>query len=361
MKNSFCAEEYKKILASSESIHTCPRVPLPKINENQNYIFISYSHKDYKYVYSDLADMYEAGVRFWYDSGLSAGKKWDQEVFEKIASPFCVGVVFYMSENLFLSRSAGREIEITYAKQCEGAEQSHNETNFFSVNLTDKLPKEILVSAIKNDKENALDMKQIGIIGQAFPDNATYVCYHSPDHEKQLIHQIKTQFGVMNDTDASEPLEIDGKACEVFIGSVEKITGAERKKLLDDLKAHLEALGRSVYVVQDVQESLVNDGLNRSLQEYSEKQNSIKFHSSKYVILVSSLLGWGQLAHLIGEPDDNAVFSKKVFYFIDTPHADAAYFQKFYSIDAESEKGQNIMQRIVFLDAYKEKFADLCR
>ena len=56
----FCAEEYKKLLAKSETISDMEAVPLPLVRDDQNYIFISYSHQDYKQVYSDLADMYEA-------------------------------------------------------------------------------------------------------------------------------------------------------------------------------------------------------------------------------------------------------------------------------------------------------------
>ena len=109
MKQKFCAQEYKELLSTTTDILCCPKVPIPQINKDQNYIFISYAHSDFRQVYADLADMYEAGVRFWYDRGLSAGKKWNAEVKEKIEHPNCVGVIFYMSENLFRHlKSAGQ-------------------------------------------------------------------------------------------------------------------------------------------------------------------------------------------------------------------------------------------------------------
>lgn len=105
MRDYFDVDQYVKKLEQSENIQDCETVPIPDIAENQNYIFISYSHKDYKKVYADLAFLYREGVHFWYDRGLSAGKNWDAEVKERIENPRCSGVIFYLSENMFLSRS----------------------------------------------------------------------------------------------------------------------------------------------------------------------------------------------------------------------------------------------------------------
>ena len=101
MRNDFNIEEYILKLNQSDSISSCDSVPLPELPEKHNYIFISYAHKDYKQVYADLAVMYRAGVRFWYDKGLVAGKDWSAEAKRIIESPRCVGVIFFLSENLF--------------------------------------------------------------------------------------------------------------------------------------------------------------------------------------------------------------------------------------------------------------------
>lgn len=62
MYSDFNLINYIKQLELSTDIRDCVSVPIPDIAENQNYIFISYSHKDYKEVYADLAVMYQAGV-----------------------------------------------------------------------------------------------------------------------------------------------------------------------------------------------------------------------------------------------------------------------------------------------------------
>jgi len=75
MRKYFNVDTYLTQLQASSGITGCDAVPVPDIGENQNYIFISYAHQDYKQVYEDLAVMYHAGVRFWYDRGLTAGSQ----------------------------------------------------------------------------------------------------------------------------------------------------------------------------------------------------------------------------------------------------------------------------------------------
>lgn len=58
----FSAEAYKRKLEESTSCENCEKVPLDKLKEDSQYIFISYSHKDYKMVYRDLADLYESDI-----------------------------------------------------------------------------------------------------------------------------------------------------------------------------------------------------------------------------------------------------------------------------------------------------------
>ena len=81
---------------------------IPTYNGNllDNYVFISYSHKDFKQVYSDLAFFSynnKKRVRFWYDEGLPAGDDWFSVAKERLSDPHCVGVIFYLSENFLRS------------------------------------------------------------------------------------------------------------------------------------------------------------------------------------------------------------------------------------------------------------------
>lgn len=178
----FALNDYKNELLCSESIDTCSRVPIPKINDNENYIFISYSHKDYKYVFSDLADMYSSKVRFWYDKGLTAGKSWDDEVADIIEDSRCVGVVFYLSENFFLSDSIFREVQFV----CEVKRK-----NFFCVNLTTDNIESLI-------DRNVLENERKAFYHQHFQQKKTYLVYKSVDHYHELIEQIANQYNVVS-------------------------------------------------------------------------------------------------------------------------------------------------------------------
>ena len=108
----FVLEEYLQVLQNAKNIDDCLKVPIPEMDNDQNYVFVSYSHDDYKEVYYDLAHLYCKGVRFWYDKGLSAGEDWEREVQEHIQSPYCCGVIFYLSTNMFLSGSILRKLSL---------------------------------------------------------------------------------------------------------------------------------------------------------------------------------------------------------------------------------------------------------
>lgn len=47
-------------------------------------------------------------------------KNWDDVVREKMTDPNCAGVIFYLSEHLFLSRSIQTEIQIAIGDDPEG-------------------------------------------------------------------------------------------------------------------------------------------------------------------------------------------------------------------------------------------------
>lgn len=313
----FNIDEYKKLLADSESIQTCPKVPLPQIDENQNFIFISYSHKDYKKVYSDLADMYNAGVRFWYDKGLSAGKKWNDEVQEKLLNVNCVGVIFFMSKNLFLSQSAIREIELVCNLAAGKEDNTNNVINYFSVNLTDKLPIQILSETMQDTSANALDMNMVSILCNAFPDNATYLYHGAADHSSELILQIQNQFGVISDREDTLTISKDKSPCSAFIGTLfETFAVPGRKESINKLYRSLEDSAIKAYVMQEHNNGYMNDDMDQALKEHIEQQNTIKFDSAQCFIVVCSPLGWRACAEALGEFNPNVVQTKKIFYLV---------------------------------------------
>ena len=72
----------------------------PIANGEENYIFISYSHKDKDYVYEDLWGIHSKGFKFWYDDGICAGDVWNETVEGIINNPNCKLVIFFLSENM---------------------------------------------------------------------------------------------------------------------------------------------------------------------------------------------------------------------------------------------------------------------
>lgn len=90
-------------------------IPAYNGGDEGNYVFISYSHRDFKPVYSDLAFFSynnRKKVRFWYDEGLPAGDDWFLAANERLNDPHCVGVIFYLSENFLRSSAVLQEIEL---------------------------------------------------------------------------------------------------------------------------------------------------------------------------------------------------------------------------------------------------------
>ena len=194
--NEFNLEEYLQKLQEAENIDECPKVPLPKIEKDQNYVFVSYSHKDYKQVYYDLAHLYCKGVRFWYDKGLPAGQDWEKEVQENIKSSRCSGVIFYLSTNMFLSESIFKEIKFTSAKKKPNIILNKN---YFCVNLQDSNISDMLfkVQEIQRNEGMArLDTKKLNLITSTFSDNDTYIKFNSSFHIDELIEQIQNKFDV---------------------------------------------------------------------------------------------------------------------------------------------------------------------
>ncbi len=182
--------------------------PVPRCEEDQNFIFISYSHKDYKAVYCDLLEFHKKDLRYWYDEGLPAGEAWDKVVEGQIKHPHCAGVIFYMSENLFLSRSVNKEVEFTV-----GGEDGSERKNSFCVNLSDMPPMKI-IHTIQRTREYE-ELEQSGFIDclscltNAFNNKVTYIpkaCDGDAGHIPQALKQIQDRFGVFVD---GAPIEND--------------------------------------------------------------------------------------------------------------------------------------------------------
>ncbi len=142
--------------------------------------------------------LYAAGVRFCYDrEALQAGVPWDEDVLNYIRNPRCSGVIFFLSRDLFASRSIQTEIEIATDLHGTGG----GAKSYFCVNLTQQRPSRILMSlGALSDEElerYGLDTERIALLARTFSDRATYLSFDSPNHARELIDVIRDQFNVM--------------------------------------------------------------------------------------------------------------------------------------------------------------------
>ena len=83
------------------------KVALPYIGPDE-YIFISYSHKDKKIVEEKLHILQRNGFRLWYDSGIRGGENWRKVLREKIKCS--KNVIVFTSANAVKSEDVKIEI-----------------------------------------------------------------------------------------------------------------------------------------------------------------------------------------------------------------------------------------------------------
>lgn len=190
----FSAEEYKRELATASDIKQLGQKLFQKPGTAQRYLFISYAHDDYKRVYQDLADLRERGIPFWFDEGLLAGENWDEVVRRRMADFNCAGVVFYLSDSLFLSESIQTEIRIAYGWD-NHPDSPRDPLPCFAVNLTKDNPNRILARVTPCKKFQGIKDKSAALrewfntFSKAFPDKATYLSFSHVRHMEQLIER----------------------------------------------------------------------------------------------------------------------------------------------------------------------------
>ncbi len=182
-------------------LKACIPAYVPKEDSTDKYIFISYSHKDAKKVYFDLAYfMYNSKtrVRFWYDEGLKFGENWVKDAGVHLEDKNCVGVLFYLSENLLLSPAVFKEISIVKKLK----------KFWFSVALD---PKITSAKPLKKDSVEVLEKKGITLeklktLIKFFPDNNTALVHYSWNSDAR-IKQLGKYFSVVYDADINQVIE----------------------------------------------------------------------------------------------------------------------------------------------------------
>ncbi len=194
--------DIKKRIIETTPLRLIPPDYLPPVH-TKKYYFISYSHKDYKEVYSDIFDFQQKGLSVWYDQGIAAGDNW-KDTAEKYMMPFeCRGVVFYISENALKSKAIKAEIE--FAKSTG---------------------KPFIVILISDNKELSLNyliekLYSDGVIGKSefdfykrmFPNEIIYIRY-----EDIVQNKVKLIKGSLK----KQPiLELDTFSSSLVVGNIE--------------------------------------------------------------------------------------------------------------------------------------------
>ena len=107
---------------------------------NENYLFISYSHLDYKSVFKDLVMFNNGNVNIWYDRSLVPSRNWELDAERFMVNYNCIGVVFYLSKNSLSSDSVYKEMEKAkqWGKSCIAIVIGEGEKSI--INLYNSLP-----------------------------------------------------------------------------------------------------------------------------------------------------------------------------------------------------------------------------
>ena len=84
-------------------------------NENQPYIFISYSHRDSNRVYPIINRLREEGYNVWYDDGIEPGSEWDENIASHIMK--CAYFIALVSKNYL--ESANCKDELNYSRDLD--------------------------------------------------------------------------------------------------------------------------------------------------------------------------------------------------------------------------------------------------
>ncbi len=82
---------------------------------NDNYIFVSYSHKDKKKVMTVIKKLQKDGYRVWYDDGIEAGAEWPETVATHLMN--CGLFLAFISKSYLESFNCKREIDFAVSKR----------------------------------------------------------------------------------------------------------------------------------------------------------------------------------------------------------------------------------------------------
>lgn len=81
----------------------------------ENYVFISYAHKDNDRVMQILRQLEQDGIRFWYDDGIAPGSEWPENIAQHLDSSALV--IAFLTPNSVASANCRREVTFALSRQ----------------------------------------------------------------------------------------------------------------------------------------------------------------------------------------------------------------------------------------------------
>jgi len=90
-------------------------IPFVPYQGPEDYIFVSYAHKDSPRVFDVIRCLHRQKYRVWYDQGIEIGADWPQVVAEKLLQSALV--LIFISENALRSQNCRREIHYAVSQK----------------------------------------------------------------------------------------------------------------------------------------------------------------------------------------------------------------------------------------------------
>ena len=235
-------------------------IPAHDFNGDTNYIFVSYSHRDFKAVYNDLAFFSyntRKKVRFWYDEGLPAGENWLSEAKKRLSDPNCSGVVFYLSENLLRSSAVLKEIELVKSLNKPYFTITLDDNKFCAADFLTKPEDSELLSKVdavfpRDDTSVAYGKRTDASFGiddriVAYDEQYENAFYRIDKIEQafSVVEEVVSDFVFEEVEDGLSLVQYNGHETEIYIPSI-----VERKKVVE-IKAAFDNAS-SIYIPETV-------------------------------------------------------------------------------------------------------------
>lgn len=202
------------------------KIEKPHIYEgDDDFIQISYSHEDRDYVYEDIRQLAHQGFRFWYDEGIAAGTRWNEEFERHMQRENCRLVIFFLSENSIDSAQIRREMSMV--------EEYHKP--YFTVNIGDNDIQDLIGKALL---KKTCSIKDVVFINSFFHKDIIYIkrseLLESTSHLKEMLKNIVkygVEPGTVTEDDNYQDIEILCTGVPYFLPENVRISNSSEKCL----------------------------------------------------------------------------------------------------------------------------------